>query len=578
METDEARRLRNAARFADHLGGGSSSKNGSGKKRSRWAMDKGGDSNSTDPVRGTSRSLEKSYFRLTSAPKPSDVRPPEVLKRSLLHVKRKWAKEEDYEFACDQLKAIRQDLTVQAIEDELTVDVYQTHGRIALEAGDMEEYNQCQSRLKELHLAGVPGVSMDEFIGYRLIYSLYRENHREVNATMMDLSEEARKGEGVAHALGVVKAYHMGDYCTFFRLYFAAPSMSEYLMDYLVMRMRRRAFKTMVKAYLPTIPLSFIQEQLRFDTRLSLLEFLEKDVAAVFAVARAGEEAAVDVKGTRAAWARAAQLLHLSATHVPKVEVSAHRWFSAVSGEAKEGRDVEGARRALRTAQAVCFDVDSTVIAEEGIDILAEFCGAAEAVADLTSRAMGGSMPFQDALKARLDLMTPSKDTVARCLREHPPRLSPGISELVSTLHERGVVVYLVSGGFRQMIEPVADQLSIPRRNIFANRLVFDDDAENDSNVGRGTGKYVGFDAEEPTSRDGGKPKVVGLLSKEFGYKCVVMVGDGATDMQAKPPAEAFIGYGGVTVREAVRDGADWFVTDFSPLIKALNESGSPSQ
>ena len=60
----------------------------------------------------------------------------------------------------------------------LTVDVYQTHGRIALESGDMEEYNQCQSRLRELHLAGVSGVSMDEFTGYRLIYSLYRENHR----------------------------------------------------------------------------------------------------------------------------------------------------------------------------------------------------------------------------------------------------------------------------------------------------------------------------------------------------------------------------------------------------------------
>ncbi len=56
--------------------------------------------------------------------------------------------------------------------------MYQTHGRVALEFGDMNEYNQCQSRLKELHLAGVPGVSMDEFTGYRLIYSLYRENHR----------------------------------------------------------------------------------------------------------------------------------------------------------------------------------------------------------------------------------------------------------------------------------------------------------------------------------------------------------------------------------------------------------------
>ncbi|CAM9766839.1 unnamed protein product [Ectocarpus sp. 12 AP-2014] len=249
---------------------------------------------------------------------------------------------------------------------------------------------------------------------------------------------------------------------------------------------------------------------------------------------------------------------------------SARRWFAAIGVGPQEGLDVEGAKGALRRAQAVCFDVDSTVIAEEGIDVLADFCGAAEAVADLTSRAMGGSMPFQDALKARLDLMTPSQKMVDLCLREHPPRLSPaGISELVSVLHERGVVVYLVSGGFRQMIAPVADQLAIPRRNIFANRLLFGDESSD----GAAVGAYVGFDADEPTSRDGGKAKVVDLLSKEFGYKCIVMVGDGATDMQAKPPAEAFIGYGGVTVRKSVRKGADWFVTDFGPLIEALRDS-----
>ncbi|CAN0329731.1 unnamed protein product [Discosporangium mesarthrocarpum] len=76
--------------------------------------------------------------------------------------------------------------------------------------------------------------------------------------------------------------------------------------------------------------------------------------------------------------------------------------------------------------QAVCFDVDSTVCTEEGIDILAEFCGAAEAVADLTNKAMGGSMLFQDALQARLDLMKPSRVLVEQCLAEHPPQLSPG--------------------------------------------------------------------------------------------------------------------------------------------------------
>lgn len=61
---------------------------------------------------------------------------------------------------------------------------------------------------------------------YLVVFFFLLRCFREVNSTMMDLSTEERQGEGVAHALGVVKAYHMGDYCTFFRLYFDAPSMS----------------------------------------------------------------------------------------------------------------------------------------------------------------------------------------------------------------------------------------------------------------------------------------------------------------------------------------------------------------
>ena len=58
---------------------------------------------------------------------------------------------------------------------------------------------------------------------------------------------------------------------------------------------------------------------------------------------------------------------------------------------------------------------------------------------------------------------------------------------------------------------------------------------------------------------------------KGFGHKNVVMIGDGVTDMQAKPPAALFIGFGGVVVREKVRDGADWFISDFSVSIFFLN-------
>ena len=80
----------------------------------------------------------------------------------------------------------------------------------------------------------------------------------------------------------------------------------------------------------------------------------------------------------------------------------------------------------LKKCDAVCFDVDSTVIRDEGIDILAEFKGAGGAVAAWTQkyinihtfmmtitfcprRAMGGQVLFQDALSARLDLIKPSK-------------------------------------------------------------------------------------------------------------------------------------------------------------------------
>lgn len=50
----------------------------------------------------------------------------------------------------------------------------------------------------------------------------------------------------------------------------------------------------------------------------------------------------------------------------------------------------------------------------------------------------------------------------------------------------------------------------------------------------------------------------------------MVMVGDGATDLEARPPADLFIGFGGVAVREVVKQNADWFVTDLEAITEAL--------
>ena len=56
------------------------------------------------------------------------------------------------------------------------------------------------------------------------------------------------------------------------------------------------------------------------------------------------------------------------------------------------------------------------------------------------------------------------------------------------------------------------------------------------------SGDYAGFDEKEPTSNDGGKAKVISELKENYAYNTVVMIGDGMTDFEACPPADAFIG------------------------------------
>jgi len=172
---------------------------------------------------------------------------------------------------------------------------------------------------------------------------------------------------------------------------------------------------------------------------------------------------------------------------------------------------------------------------------------------------MGGSVSFQESFDARLKIINPSLEIIKKFVESHPPSLTPGIKELVVALKAKGCAVYLVSGGMLEIIEPVAKILDIPLENVYANRLKYFHD-----------GKYAGFDTEAPTCRSGGKPQAVGLLKQKFGYKRVVMIGDGATDLEAAPPADAFIGFGGNVIRKKVEQGAKWFAMSMQELIDQL--------
>lgn len=226
---------------------------------------------------GTCQKLEKPYLRLTSAPDPATVRPLPVLKLALKMLKDKWKSGADYGYICDQFKSLRQDMTVQRIKSDFTVQVYEIHARIAIEQGDLGQYNQCQTQLKDLYAIGLSGSEL-EFLAYRLLYLIHCRNKQAINQFMVELSEEQRCNEAVDHALKVRSAIAVGNYSQLFQLFVKAPNMGAYLMDLFVPRERSLALNTMLKAFRPTLSVAYLTKILAFSSKDECINWLKTEL------------------------------------------------------------------------------------------------------------------------------------------------------------------------------------------------------------------------------------------------------------------------------------------------------------
>lgn len=196
------------------------------------------------------------------------------------------------------------------------------------------------------------------------------------------------------------------------------------------------------------------------------------------------------------------------------------------------------------------FDVDSTLVTIEGIDVLA---GGNPEIAKLTEAAMNGEVPLDEVYARRLEIIRPTRAAVDALASRYLESIVDGAEEVMRTLRERGHVIHLVTAGIEQAILPLAERLAI--RNVHAVRLMFDDD-----------GNYKDFDRRSLLARTGGKELVVrAVRARSKGG--AAMIGDGASDLEAKPAVDLFIGFGGVAERPRVRDNADVFVRDLRDVL-----------
>ena len=200
------------------------------------------------------------------------------------------------------------------------------------------------------------------------------------------------------------------------------------------------------------------------------------------------------------------------------------------------------ADHAPQVPQVFVSDMDSTMIGQECIDELADFAGLKTQIAEITERAMQGELDFESALRERVALLAGlGEEAIARCIAERI-RPMPGAKTLVATLKAKGCRTVLVTGGFHQFADPVAEMLGFER--VIANRLEIVD--------GKLTGGLLG-----PICHSGTKLAAHDEEVEALGEEAISLAtGDGANDIPMIAAATYGIAYHAKPKARSAANGA----------------------
>ena len=211
------------------------------------------------------------------------------------------------------------------------------------------------------------------------------------------------------------------------------------------------------------------------------------------------------------------------------------------------------------------LDFDSTIIKRESIDLLAEvvfqntldFSLKTLEIKKLTDEGMEGKISFQESLKKRLDILELEQTHLNKAIILVTKLITPSFQKNIDWLKKNRDNILIFSGGFKDMIKPVAKALGLKKENIYANDLKFKN------------GVFIGINEKSLLSRSKGKfnqTKYLGL------NKNLIVVGDGITDWEIKKLGDkvTFFAYTENIYRKTVVEKADFKANKFDDVIKYI--------
>lgn len=224
----------------------------------------------------------------------------------------------------------------------------------------------------------------------------------------------------------------------------------------------------------------------------------------------------------------------------------------------------------MSDAATYIFDFDSTLVRVETLEALADIAlaGAPDAaevraeIARLTDQAMAGEVAFGEALRRRLALLPLTRDHVQTLADRILDEGTPSVRKNLAFFRAHADRIVILSGGFREIIAPVAERLGIAPDRVLANDLLYD--AE---------GRVAGVDPANPLADAGGKPVVIRALGLTGP---VVMVGDGWTDAEVKQAgaADRFYAFTEIVRRDPVVAAADAEAASIDELLHGEGLAG----